>query len=584
MTPLQSYLAYYSSLYRPGFAVLVTGPWGVGKTHQVRSVMTKGSCYVSLFGMRNENEVHSAILMSMYPNKKRAKALSDLLRGVNLKIHDISIPAGSIAANALDNLLLNEIDPEKTIVLDDLERSSLPPRVLLGIIDKYLQQLHCRVIVIAHEGELPEKFAKQKEKLFGQTILVKPDFNEAFTSFLAAYEGGEKGIVLQYRDEIMSVFMESGVNSLRILQQMISDLVRLYRCLSTEQVSSNNFIAGLFKWFLALSSQARAGLLQKSDVFNRKSSLMNFELVKIEEKREGRSVEEIRLSKAVSRFKTTDLTYSPLEDDVVAEMLFDGVFERGRVQESLEENPFFAKSEDVPAWRSLMEWDQLDEGQISLYIEKLRAEFRLRSISNVGEILHMLAFELMFSVAKIDSRTPDEIIEQYKAYLDDLISKNEFPEVINLDAYSYGYRGFGYWVTEDTRVRFNEFARSLADYVDRARKQRLPQVRLELVESLEAGGGKFLEKFSSGSLYEDIPVLHAVKATEFVDLLLKLHPREWGPIARILHGRKLRHSHDRSYLGEMEWLSEVESELKSRSEGADPIRAAKISRLVQWMN
>lgn len=39
MTPLESYLAYYEARHKPGYAVLVTGAWGVGKTFQVQKAL-----------------------------------------------------------------------------------------------------------------------------------------------------------------------------------------------------------------------------------------------------------------------------------------------------------------------------------------------------------------------------------------------------------------------------------------------------------------------------------------------------------------------------------------------------------------
>lgn len=45
MTHLTDYLSYFQTLKSPGYAVLVTGDWGVGKTHQVRQSIPKDGCY-----------------------------------------------------------------------------------------------------------------------------------------------------------------------------------------------------------------------------------------------------------------------------------------------------------------------------------------------------------------------------------------------------------------------------------------------------------------------------------------------------------------------------------------------------------
>ena len=60
--PLKSYLDYYKDLDRPGYAVLVTGEWGVGKTYQVQKVLAPEEyIYVSLFGL-SCNAFHIVLL------------------------------------------------------------------------------------------------------------------------------------------------------------------------------------------------------------------------------------------------------------------------------------------------------------------------------------------------------------------------------------------------------------------------------------------------------------------------------------------------------------------------------------------
>jgi len=45
MSQLESYLDYYKSLSNPGYAVLITGAWGVGKTYQVKDALKANEFY-----------------------------------------------------------------------------------------------------------------------------------------------------------------------------------------------------------------------------------------------------------------------------------------------------------------------------------------------------------------------------------------------------------------------------------------------------------------------------------------------------------------------------------------------------------
>lgn len=62
MSPLSEYLNYYCQLEKPGFAVLVTGEWGTGKTFQVQSAMrARDYVYISLYNVSENSDIQEAI-------------------------------------------------------------------------------------------------------------------------------------------------------------------------------------------------------------------------------------------------------------------------------------------------------------------------------------------------------------------------------------------------------------------------------------------------------------------------------------------------------------------------------------------
>lgn len=81
-------LKYYCSLDKPGYAVMVTGDWGVGKTHQVKAALARieaewphrdpnlnyKSAYVSLFGLGTGAEIDAAVVRSFSPAASKAIA------------------------------------------------------------------------------------------------------------------------------------------------------------------------------------------------------------------------------------------------------------------------------------------------------------------------------------------------------------------------------------------------------------------------------------------------------------------------------------------------------------------------------
>ena len=80
--PLKSYLDYYIDLDRPGYAVLVTGDWGVGKTYQVRNALEGNDyIYVSLFGLESADEVYLEVLSKADPGAANRVKLKSVAKG-----------------------------------------------------------------------------------------------------------------------------------------------------------------------------------------------------------------------------------------------------------------------------------------------------------------------------------------------------------------------------------------------------------------------------------------------------------------------------------------------------------------------
>ena len=178
---LQEYLSYYLTLTAPGYAVLVTGDWGSGKTYQVKDCIPEEKyLYVSLFGVQTIEQLHSEVFAANSPSlAKIEKALgkgSEVIAGMQ------GPWALAGAAPGLFNAVFKrQIDSTKTLIFDDLERSGLLLKEVIGAINSYVEHLNFKVIVIAHDEQLATEFNSMKEKTFGQTIRVEPQVEAALS-------------------------------------------------------------------------------------------------------------------------------------------------------------------------------------------------------------------------------------------------------------------------------------------------------------------------------------------------------------------------------------------------------------------
>ncbi len=127
---VQAYLTSYLSIDDPGYAVLITAPWGAGKTHLVKAFMDD-ALYVSLFGVTNSDDINRAILMARLPvlDNHFTKSLGQF--GVAAMKY-FKLP--EIAPNDFARLAL-----PKTLIFDDLERTNMPVQELTGYLNSFVE-------------------------------------------------------------------------------------------------------------------------------------------------------------------------------------------------------------------------------------------------------------------------------------------------------------------------------------------------------------------------------------------------------------------------------------------------------------
>lgn len=128
-TPLEGCLSHYIRLEKPGYAILVTGEWGSGKTHQVtRLIPESQSYYVSLFGVKSVEEARRAVFAKMSPIKNIARSMARSVdqAGIELPMGG-SVSLGSIPSSLIGAFIKDNVKTDRVLILDDLERTGLGP-------------------------------------------------------------------------------------------------------------------------------------------------------------------------------------------------------------------------------------------------------------------------------------------------------------------------------------------------------------------------------------------------------------------------------------------------------------------------
>ncbi|BCM18627.1 hypothetical protein [Mesorhizobium sp. J8] len=585
---LADYLNYYRSLSEPHYAVLVTGDWGTGKTFQVReSIPNDQAFYVSLFGLNSTEDVVAAVYAAMFPGKAFVKRIASSIGETTAEISGIgSLALNGITSGLVGALLRQQVSKEKPIIFDDLERCGLDVKQALGVINLYVEHHGCRVIVIAHDNKLTDEFSEAKEKIFGQTIRVDPRVEDAFDKFHSSLLAGpEKNFIAVQRGNIIGVFSESGIQSLRILRHVVEDLARLGKTLSEQHLANDPAMVELVRLFCALNIELRAGHLKAADLYKRKEKEFSYELGRNSENE--RANEQPRIVSANNKYTSVDITSTLLQDHALNEMLVEGRFDKETIQASLNASSYFIKSQSAP-WQIVGSFDKLDDEIVASGLAKMEQQFDKREVSDSGEILHIFSLRMMMANKGISSKDIETVTQECIEYIDDLLSSGRLPprgpDWDWYDDFGDSAYGVSYWVTDDYRDKFQ----SVFDHLLRARGKALeaefPKRIPELLKILETDGQLFLEKIcythKGNPEYGSIPILAAVDPKTFVAAWMRSPKQNWYWVSRALQERYKGSRVEDVLKPEAAWINAVVKLLDEEAAKATGLAKLRIHRTI----
>lgn len=581
---LRDYLTYYETLTAPGYAVLITGEWGTGKTHQIRQFYAgRRMFYVSLFGVNSVEDVHAAIFAAMAPTQQKIRSTLKAAGQAGKDVGGAWALTG-IASNIAVNLMKAKIDNKITIVFDDLERSGLRQLSLLGTINEYVEHYNCRVLIVAHDEKLAKNFSTMKEKLIGHTIKVTPNSNDAFQSFISSENFDDRDFFTYHKETVIDIFDKSEVKSLRILKHLLEDIKRLKSAIHQRHLDNKKAITELISIFSALSLEVRAGRLGREDLYNRRLSLNSYLL----ETMDGKTTEMSPFVTAENRYGDIKIDSSLLPDDLLKNMLIDGLYDDQEIQSALDSSLHFANASELPSWKVLIQFDVAEDEEIDIAMASFNDEFRSRAITEPGIMMHVFALRLMFAEEGIIESDLNTTAEECHSYITDLITTGRMPPRPlewrwKLDLGRGGYDGFGYWITEKTGPILADLAGAIDDGREAILVSKYPEISSELLAALATDGQRFQDLIcgstSTEANYKCIPVLASIDTGLFVDTLLSSPKSNWYSIFGSLKERKQSISRGIGLEEEVNWFAKLNQELQARAAAMSGLAAFRLRRM-----
>lgn len=260
------YLDYYFNLKSPGFAVLIDGMWGVGKTYFINEYVknsNKKCAYISLFGLNSISQINDCILKKFLGDKVyyTAKYGKKILKGIFKQATAIDLNDDGKGDFDLEGIIdflsseaeeIQDIRSQRILVFDDLERCRIDEQVLFGYINNLVEHQGYLVILIGYLNKIKQittetqpqsnnnntYYTSIKDKLVGRelSLVARPD-----RIFLTTEN--KKAFLDFYKEEELNTFIDifnaSKSSNMRHLKLATNDTTFMLKNLSIDSSKSN---------------------------------------------------------------------------------------------------------------------------------------------------------------------------------------------------------------------------------------------------------------------------------------------------------------------------------------------------------
>jgi len=217
-------------------AMVLSGPWGTGKTYLVREfaaahaedLKTAGIkfAYVSLFGIQSLADVRSRLAAAAILHGRDGPTANLLIKGVKFISSSVGIKGvdisgiGNLAQEIIEGAVLKQL----FICVDDLERagSGVLPKDVLGFISEMIEQKGCKCLLVLNKDKIEKStLTLFEEKVFDLTIDFRPNAEDVASIGLPSADD---------RAHAVPVFDAFGSANIRVMRRLDWVLRRVKEC------------------------------------------------------------------------------------------------------------------------------------------------------------------------------------------------------------------------------------------------------------------------------------------------------------------------------------------------------------------
>ena len=447
---IEDNLKHYLQTTDPKYAFLITGEWGVGKTYFIEHFIKKNNTklikekiiLISLFGLKNTSDINEKIFEELHPtlSSKAFKMINPFIKGgvslgfkfdsdlsVTLKLPEIlSINNGS-----------NNKNHNITIVFDDLERTLIDIKELLGFINYLVDKCSTKVILIANENkikqgddntEIDNIYLDFKERVIGKTFKITHDFDEILNETLKNISYKE---LINHTDIIKDIYIKSNCKNIRKIKQTISDFIYFSSKIDDNFTKNNEYYRTLLRNYFVLSLALKSNDSSINDI--------------------------------PSIFKDYQTNNHYLFDKKTWEdILINNDFSKINTKNS-QLNYFIENKKNIkPIWEELYYYTNMEDDEFKHKINQLICDFNFIQEKDIHTFLHQVSLLILFSENNLVDITKSEI----KSIVSQYLKKNKHNQSW-LDSYCLSHSSYGYYYICHDNNNFIAIQKSLSNEINK---------------------------------------------------------------------------------------------------------------------
>ena len=299
-----SYIKNYLENDKTQSAIMLTAPWGTGKSYYIRNDLSRfleenklSYAVVSAYGLSSIADINKELFLEIkfQKTKRQCKWLATFGK-------TIATGAVGIGKTLLKNIAHIDIDfdlsepnykklydlvnlKDKLIIFEDIERSSVDIIEFLGYVNSLVEQDGVKVLLVANEQEFLKttdsdsqlsnqrdknkepsytprsiEYLRKKEKTISDTIIYETDKKEALRSIIKLFFADNLSETLITEENIvdiinvMSVVKSDNLRAVMFACQKTSDIIKIY-----DGELDNKFVRFLLCSIIAYSCRIKSG-------------------------------------------------------------------------------------------------------------------------------------------------------------------------------------------------------------------------------------------------------------------------------------------------------------------------------------